>query len=84
MTKNNKSDENKWIKIGPLPGILYAEMVAEVLKEKEIPFNISQDGIATAYGFAGTNLAGNQAFIYVPEEFEEEVQSILDQMIDSI
>jgi hypothetical protein len=84
MTEKNKAHQKDWVKIGPLPGILYAEMISEVLKEKAIPFSISQDGVATAYGFAGTNLAGNAAFISVPPEYEEPVKKIIEQMIDHI
>ncbi len=73
--------EENWKKIGPLPGILYTEMLAEILKEKGIPFYTSQDGIATALGFSGTNIVGNKAFIFVPAEFEEEVKEIVDQLI---
>ena len=81
--KSKKVDKD-WVRIGPLPGILYAEMIAEVLKEKNIPFSTSQDGVATAYGFSGTNLAGNEAFIFVPVVNEEEVKKIIEQLIDHI
>lgn len=73
-----------WIKIGPLPGIIYAEMIAEVLKSKNIPHTLKQDGVATAYGISGTSLAGNEAYIFVPEEFVEDVQRIKEQLIDHI
>lgn len=76
--------EKKWKKIGPLPGILYAEMITEVLKERNIPFSLQQDGVSTAYGISGTSLAGNEAFILVPPEFEQEVLNIKEQMIDHI
>ncbi|MFZ0389913.1 MAG: hypothetical protein WAN36_05595 [Calditrichia bacterium] len=76
--------EQKWKKVGPLPGIIYANMISEVLDQRDIPHQVSQDGIATAYGFSGTNLAGNRAFIHVPEEYTEEVQEIIEQMIDHL
>ncbi len=75
---------DKWVKIGPLPGIIYAEMIAEVLKKKGIPHTVTQDGISTAYGISGTNIAGNEAYILVPPEFEEEVLQIKEMMIDHI
>jgi hypothetical protein len=81
--KSKKVDKD-WVRIGPLPGILYAEMITEVLKKKNIPFSTSQDGVATAYGFSGTNLAGNEAFIFVPIENEQEVKQIIEQLIDHI
>ncbi|MEJ2536001.1 MAG: hypothetical protein P8048_02910 [Calditrichia bacterium] len=82
MEENIKSEN--WVKIGPLPGILYAEMISEVLDKKEIPFLITQDGVSTAYGIAGTNIAGNQAFIFVPREHEQEVREIIEQMINHV
>lgn len=83
LDRKNMAKKN-WKKIGPLPGILYAEMISEVLKSKDIPHSISQDGVATAYGFSGTNIAGNEAFIFVPEAYEGEVEKIIEQMIDHI
>jgi len=76
--------DKKWVKIGPLPGILYAEMIAEVLKQENIPYTISQDGVATAYNISGTSLAGNEAFIFVPPEYEERTQEIINRLIDHI
>jgi len=77
-------DKKNWQKMGPLPGLPYAQMIAEVLDEKKIPYSLSQDGVATAYGFTGTSLAGNEAFIWVPAEFAEQVREIIDQLIDHI
>lgn len=84
MQKKSKKNKEKWVKLGPLPGILYAEMISEVLNKKKIPHSISQDGVATAYGFSGTNLAGNKAFIFVPPEYEEETKKVIEQLIDHI
>ena len=80
----DSQDLKKWKKIGPLPGLPYAQMISEVLEKKEIPHSLSQDGVATAYGFTGTNLAGNEAFIYAPEEYVEQIKEIIEQMIDHI
>lgn len=76
--------KTNWIKIGPLPGIVYGEMIAEVLKKRGIPHTLYQDGMSTAYNISGTNLAGNEAYFLVPPEFEEEVRGIIEQMIDHI
>ncbi|MBN2367182.1 MAG: DUF2007 domain-containing protein [Calditrichaeota bacterium] len=80
----SSQDKKNWTKIGPLPGLLYAEMISEVLKKENIPFQLTQDGVATAYGFTGTNIAGNEAFIWVPEEHEQKVKEIVEQMIDHL
>jgi len=81
---NLSDDIKKWQKIGPLPGMPYAQMISEVLEKNNIPYSLSQDGVATAYGFSGTNLAGNEAFIWVPEEFVDRVREIIEQLIDHI
>jgi hypothetical protein len=78
-----KEKEN-FVKIGPLPGILYTEMITEVLKERNIPFYTTQDGVSTAYNISGTNIAGNKAFIFVPKENEQEVRELVEQMIDHL
>ncbi len=77
-------EKSKWVKIGPLPGIIYAEMISEVLKNKGIPHTVTQDGVSTAYGISGTNIAGNEAYILTPPEFEKEVLAIKEMMIDHI
>ena len=84
MTKSIKINSENWKKIGPLPGILYAEMISEVLKKEGIPFMLHQDGVSTAIGISGTNLAGNEAFLLVPEEHEEKVRQVIEQLIDHI
>ena len=74
--------ENQWKKVGPLPGILYAEMVGEVLKEKEIPYHLSQDWFTSAYGIHGVSAVGNFAYIFVPAEYYDEVYDIIKGMFD--
>ena len=76
------SNDTAWKKLGPLPGILYAEMVGEVLKEKEIPYYLSQDWFSSAYGIKGTSAVGNKAFIFVPDDYYEEVSDIVKGMFD--
>jgi hypothetical protein len=80
----SSDDIKKWHKLGPLPGMPYAQMISEVLEKRNIPYSLSQDGVATAYGFTGTSLAGNEAFIWVPKEFVDQVKEIIEQLIDHI
>lgn len=74
--------DTKWKKIGPFPGIVYAEMVAEVLRQQNIPFYVTQDGVSATYGVHGTSIVGNKAFLFVPEEFYEAVLEIVEGMAD--
>lgn len=73
---------NDWKKVGPLPSILYAEMVGEVLKEKGVPYHLSQDWFTSAYGIHGASAVGNFAYIFVPSEFYQEVQDIIKGMFN--
>jgi hypothetical protein len=59
-------------------------MISEVLEKEKIPYSLSQDGVATAYSISGTSLAGNEAFIWVPPEFEDRVREIIERLIDHI
>lgn len=72
--------DTKWIKIGPLDGALPAEMVGEVLKDKDIPYYISQDFFGGAFGVKGAGAVGTAAFIFVPEDFEEQASEIIEGM----
>ena len=72
----------KWKKIGPIPGRPFAEMIGEILQEREVPYEILMDGIATAYGFSGVNLVGNEVFLLVPPEYEQEVQELVDRILN--
>ncbi len=74
-------DDTAWKKVGPLPGLLYAEMVGEVLKEQEIPYFLSQDWFSAAHGIKATNAVGNSAFLFVPEVHFEEVSHIVKGMV---
>jgi hypothetical protein len=80
----NQDKHTDWVKIGPLPGLPYAQMICEVLAKQDIPYSFTQDGLATAYGFSGTNIVGNKAFIWVPPEFAEQARQVVERLIDHI
>jgi hypothetical protein len=73
-------DEIVWRKIGPLSGTIHAEMVAEVLEERNIPHFVSQDWFSGALGVKAVSAVGNTAFIFVPEEQYEEVLALVEEM----
>ncbi len=76
--------EPNWKKIGPLSGAIPAEMVGEVLREKDIPYYLSQDFFGGALGAKGLGAVGNAAFIFVPEEYEAEASDIIDGMFGDL
>lgn len=73
-------DDIVWRKIGPLSGTIHAEMVAEVLEERNIPHFVSQDWFSGALGVKAVSAVGNSAFIFVPEEQYEEVLGLVEEM----
>lgn len=77
------NDETIWRKIGPLSGTIHAEMVAEVLEERNIPHFISQDWFSGALGIKAISAVGNSAFIFIPEENYQEVLALVEEMFGS-
>lgn len=73
-------DETTWKKVGPLSGTIHAEMVGEVLEERDIPHFISQDWFSGAFGIKAVSAVGNAAFIFVPEEHYQQVLELVEEM----
>jgi len=86
LPESNFIDENDvlWVALHELPSLIYAEMVKEVLDAKEIPCYIKTDFISGAYGVKGISVVGQQALVFVPEEYSKESEEILHQMFDHI
>ena len=72
----------EWTKLAPLPGMIYAKMVTEVLDERGIPNYIqSLFGSGGLGVISGGDFAGADARIWVPVAFQEEAQRIQDDMM---
>jgi len=76
--------EIDWVKLHPLPGTIYADMVKEVLDQQGIPNIIRKTFMASAIGASGSEMGGLESIILVPRERKEEAESILHQMMDHI
>ncbi len=72
----------QWIKIGPLPGPIYAEMVAEALRKENIPVRIIPDALASAYSIKGATHLSDGVYLYVPAEHEARAREILTIIVD--
>ncbi len=70
-----------WVKLDPVPGQVYAEMVAEVLSKENIPNYIKADWAESAFSISAANLAGSKVVIYVPEINQAEAESILKELL---
>ncbi|RMI03511.1 MAG: hypothetical protein D6681_09790 [Calditrichaeota bacterium] len=72
--------DNDWKKIGPFPGLLYAEMVGEVLKERGIPFYLSRQWFSLAYGAVAESPLHHSTFMFVPAAYHEVVANLVKGM----
>lgn len=75
--KESYGEEYKnWMAIVRLPSAPLAQMLYEALREKEIPVVIKAGneffGMATGGSFGPLNPMGDDAMLYVPEEFVED------------
>ena len=74
-----------WVALKPVPGMIYAKMVAEVLDQRGIPnyiqslFGSGGLGIVT-----GADFAGSSAKIYVPENRLKEATDVQNEMMKDI
>ncbi len=75
--------EKKWEKVGPFSGAVFAESFAEILRQKNIPYIVHQDGVSTALGVHGNSLVGNVVYVLVPAEFYTTVQELFESFTES-
>lgn len=79
------SAETKWVPLHPLPGVVYAEMVKEVLEKRGIPCVIKKDFLTGAYlGWPANTGSGLETVILVPDDRAQEAAHILHGMMDHI
>jgi hypothetical protein len=71
FTEAKMTDTSAWKKIGPFSGSIVAEMVAEVLKDKNIPHIVKNNWLTAAYGANSFNSANESSFILVAPEYYE-------------
>ena len=72
-----------WIKLAPLSGVLYAEMLSEILKSEDIPNYIAQDWVSGSYGVKAATAVGNVAHIFVPPSKLEEARRIQEHFLST-
>jgi hypothetical protein len=79
------STEIKWVPLHPLPGVVYAEMVKEVLEKYGIPCVLKKDFFTNAdLTWLANTGAGLETVILVPEDCAKEAAGILHDMMDHI
>ncbi len=77
------SERADWIKLAPLSGVLYAEMLSEILKSEDIPNYIAQDWVSGGYGVKAATAVGNVAHIFVPPQHEKEALRIQEHFLST-
>jgi len=85
--ETGKEEEIPNVKFIPLPGLpgrVYAEMIKEVFEKEGIPCYIRSGGITDGFNIDAAGPAGENTFIYVPEDRVEECERIQHQMLDHI
>jgi len=71
----------EWVKMKPLPGIIYAKMVTDVLNQRHIPNYVqSLFGSGGLGVVSGGDFPGSDARIWVPQTYLEEAQRIQNEM----
>jgi uncharacterized OB-fold protein len=73
----------KWVALPELPGVVFAQMVVEVLEQEDIPAYIQSLWSSGAMGvITTTSMPGVTAKIFVPEPEYERAKQIQDSMMD--
>ncbi len=73
--------EIEWVKLSPVSGQVYAEMVAEVLSNENIPNYIKADWAESAFSISAVNLPGTKVVIYVPVDYQTKAEAILNDIV---
>ena len=82
MAPNESLEKINWVKVKELPGKVFGEMMRQVLDSAEIPYFLKSDWSASAYNIAPAGLAGSYVQIYVPENFYDKADSLLNELMD--
>ena len=69
--------EISWIKLGPVLGNIFADMIADILSQNKIPHYLKADFLTSALGIQTGNMIGSKVFVFVPEEFQEKTNEII-------
>ena len=72
--------EISWIKLGPVSGKIFADMIADVLSQKQIPHYLKADFLTSALGIQTGNMIGSKVFVFVPEEFQGKTNKIIEDI----
>ena len=72
--------EISWIKLGPVLGNIFAEMIADILSQNKIPHYLKADFLTSALGIQTGNMIGSKVLVFVPKEFQEQTNKIIEDI----
>jgi len=61
-------------------GNIFAEMIADILSQNKIPHYLKADFLTSALGIQTGNMIGSRVFVFVPEEFQEKTNKIIEDI----
>ena len=82
MAPNESLENINWVKVKELPGKIFGEMMGGVLDSAEIPYFLKSDWSASAYNIAPAGLVGSYVQVYVPENFYDKADGLLNELMD--
>ena len=72
--------EISWIKLGPVLGNIFADIIADILSQNKIPHYLKADFLTSALGIQTGNMIGSKVFVFVPEEFQGKTNKIIEDI----
>ena len=72
--------EISWIKLGPILGNIFADIIADILSQNKIPHYLKADFLTSALGIQTGNMIGSTVFVFVPGEFQEKTNKIIEDI----
>ena len=70
--------EMTWKSLPAFIGTTNADMVIEILNQKDIPHYVKNNWSSSAYGVSGSGLVDNIIRVFVPKSYEQEAKIIVN------
>lgn len=77
MMSTPKDIDTHWVEAGELSGKVYADMVAEMLDQNDIPHFMKSDFMTTAFSISSSEAPGAKVKLFVPEAYKEKAELLL-------
>lgn len=78
LENNLTLNKISWVKIGPVSGKIYIDMISQKLQNQNITHYLKANFITSALGIVSGNMIGSDVFIFVPKSFQKKTLSIIN------